>query len=321
MKLDETNAAAYAQDHGLLASAEHTRAEPLTGGVSCSAYRLWPEAGELVVIKQALPQLRVQKEWLSDPARAHREALLLQVLHKVLGPVHVPELLFEDQENSIVAMRSAPLDAENWKVQLLDGQLDRGVAEQVGQLLARMQAIPVHELPQELADKTFFYQLRVDAYILHVAQHYPEFSAELQRLARELMGAGDGLTHADYTPKNLLVSGGNVMILDYEVGHIGHPAFDVASIANHLFLKSVHLQNHNADFLSLIDAFLSGYMKETGADLPRDFWPMLGALILARVLGKSPVEYLREELKPALLQTGRHLLNGAEGLNSLKVYV
>ena len=317
MNLDESNVAIYAAQQGLVASAAHTRIEPLTGGVSCSAFRLWPEGSEPIVIKQALPQLRVEKEWFSDPARAHREALLLQVLHQALGNEHIPRLLFEAQDNAIVAMTSAPLAAENWKAQLLDGNLDARIAAQVGHLLAQMQQIPLQRLDQELRDKSFFYQLRVDAYILFVAEHNSEYAVELRRLAGELMKAEDGLTHADYTPKNLLVSQGKVIILDFEVGHIGHPAFDVASIANHLYLKSTVRPAQRVEFLHLISSYLNGYMKFAGV-LPRDFWPMLGALMLARVLGKSPAEYLDEPAKKIVLSTGARLLNGAQGIEALK---
>ncbi|MGI8908584.1 MAG: phosphotransferase family protein [Candidatus Sumerlaeaceae bacterium] len=318
MKLDDSNAAIYAAEHGLIKSVDGVRTEPLTGGVSCSAFRLWPHVGEPVVIKQALPQLRVEKEWFSDPARAHREALMLQLLHAELGPDHVPKLLFEDRGQAIVVMSSAPLDSENWKVQLLAGHLDMKVAEQVGRLLARMQKIPGDVVPEDLRDKTFFYQLRVDAYVLFIAAQHPEYATELRRLAAELMSATDSLTHADYTPKNLLVSQGRVIILDFEVGHIGHPAFDVASIANHLYLKSVRLPERSADYLKLIEVYLGGYLNELSADLPRDFWPVLGALMLARVLGKSPVEYLDERGKKVVVETGARLLNGTQGLDALK---
>jgi hypothetical protein len=116
----------------------------------------------------------------------------------------------------------------------------------------------------------------------------------------------------------MLVSKGKVVILDYEVGHIGHPAFDVASVANHLFLKSVHLRDRRADFLQLIDDYLNGYLNQLGRELPRDFWPTLGALMLARVLGKSPAEYLNDQDKPVVVATGARLLAGAEGLDALK---
>jgi thiamine kinase-like enzyme len=182
-----------------------------------------------------------------------------------------------------------------------------------------MQAIPVAEFPVDLLDKTFFYQLRVDAYLLHVAAHHPNSAAPLRRLAAELMDASDGLTHADFTPKNMLVSSGEVVLLDFEVGHIGHPAFDVASVVNHLFLKSLRSTPQQAGYLQLVEDFLGGYMKEADDGLPREFWPMLGALMLARVRGKSPVEYLNEDAKSNTIRIGEALLFGEEGVQSLKV--
>jgi hypothetical protein len=44
--------------------------------------------------------------------------------------------------------------------------------------------------------------------------------------------------------------------------------------------------------------------------LPAWWLPLLGALLLARVDGKSPAEYLREADKPRIREAAKRLLRG-----------
>lgn len=309
MQLTKESVVAYALEGGLVQTAEGVTVEILTGGVSCAAFRLHPLVGNPIVIKQSLPQLRVSAEWFADPARSHREALFLEVLHQRIGKSRVPELLLNDPDNFIIAMSSAPLKATNWKSDLLEGKIERGVAAEVGSILGEMQSVPLQKVPGALWDKRYFAQLRLDAYLLHVADKLPWANAELLRVVDELQHCENCLVHGDYTPKNLLVSGNRVIVLDFEVGHVGHPAFDVASIVNHLFLKSVFRKELASGYFRLTRAFLEGYMKASSrSDLPPRFREVLGGLMLARVHGKSPAEYLHTEHKPVVTDAGRRLL-------------
>ena len=277
-------------------------------------FRLWPLRAEPIVIKQALNRLKVQKEWLADPARAHHEALILALLYLFLGSKHVPMLLLEDTEHHIIAMTSAPEEATNWKHDMLTRRVfDRGVARKCGELLGKIQSFPIDaSMPQDLHDKSFFHQLRVDAYILHLVPQFPALSETLTELAADLMAAKSCITHADFTPKNILVGPQGPIILDYEVAHYGHPAFDPASIVNHLYLKSRALPEHSAELMQLAEDFLEGYLSVVpGAALPPKFWTVLGALALARIHGKSPVEYLTDaHTKASVTRAGIALIEG-----------
>src|SRR5208282_2776623 len=117
------------------------------------------------------------------------------------------------------------------------------------------------------------------------------------------------LTHGDYTPKNFLVVDSNLVLLDYEVVHIGCPVFDITSIANHLSLKMFHLPQHRAALHESASAFLNELFFR-GVELPNLWLPLLGALMLARVDGKSPAEYLHDEDKPRIREAAKKLLRG-----------
>lgn len=320
MQLTKESVLAYVVKQGLLQNTEGTSVEFLTGGVSCAAFRLHPPSGRAIVVKQTLNRLRVSAEWFADPARSQREALFLELLHRRLGTARVPELLLNDPDNCIVAMTSAPLDATNWKSDLLHGKFERGVAAEVGSILGEMQSVPLKIVPGAMWDKRYFRQLRLEAYLKHVADKFAWANAGLLRLIHDLHQEESCLVHGDFTPKNLLVYGKGVIVLDFEVGHVGHPAFDVASIVNHLFLKSVRRADWAAEYLGLAQAFLDEYLRTSSRpELPTKFGQVLGGLMLARIHGKSPVEYLEAEQKRLVTNAGRGLLEmaGTPGLEEI----
>ena len=122
---------------------------------------------------------------------------------------------------------------------------------------------------------------------------------EVQPVIDLLNGRQERVTHGDYTPKNFLVAGYNLILLDYEVVHLGWPEFDIASLVNHLTLKYIHLSN--PALIETARQFLGGH---------KVYLPLLGALMLARVDGKSPAEYLREEDKLRIRAVAKQLLRG-----------
>jgi 5-methylthioribose kinase len=255
-------------------------------------------ARRAIVIKQAQERFRVAETWLVDPRRNWLEAQFQALARQALGAEHVPEVLDTDRENFCFAMASAPLDAQNWKGMMLTGDIRPELGAQCGRLLRRLQAMPAVDF---LRDKTLFYQQRIEPYFEFTARRHPDVAGGLMALSDRLMSCEDAVTHGDYTPKNFLVDGDNLILLDYEVGHIGWPEFDIASIINHLTLKMFHLPAHRQKLKATINQFLAGRAP---------YLPLLGALMLARVDGKSPAEYLREEERPVVRDAGKRLLRG-----------
>jgi 5-methylthioribose kinase len=311
--LTAENAAEYAAGRGLVREARRVRVEELPGGVSCTTLRLHPQGADPVVIKQALAKLRVAADWRSDPARSRHEVLAIRFASHVLGPENVPHILDEDEPNHIFAMPSAALDAENWKQQMLAGHVSDDLARECADILGTVQGVAADAeiLPQELRDKTFFRQLRLEAYFEASARAEPDVAAELHELVETMENAAFCFTHADYTPKNFLVSDGHLFLLDYEVAHIGHFAFDPASILNHLYLKSRKLPDLAPEFQRASQVFLGRYCELR--HLPENepiLWRTLGALMLARVRGKSPVEYLAPPADVEIVETAKALLTG-----------
>jgi thiamine kinase-like enzyme len=123
----------------------------------------------------------------------------------------------------------------------------------------------------------------------------------LETEAKRLQQTALSLVHGDYSPKNILLSSDRFVILDCEVAWYGDPAFDVAFIMNHFLPKSLHFAPNIDPFLALISLFWDNYQQILNAEhlngLEERVARLLLMLILARIDGKSPAEYVTQETK------------------------
>ena len=328
--LSESNAVDYLLGTGLISNEQAQAAvvRELGGGVSNIVVRVdFPDPEDSVVIKQSLPRLRVEQEWLADQARIHREAAALRYLSGALPASALPSVIHEDPESFLFVMTAAPDQARTWKDDLLSGHVDVQVATQVGRLLAAMHQHSVvaeeaiqPEL-QEFADQRCFVQLRIDPYHRVTALSHPDLSGEIEAEARAMLGRRLCLVHGDYSPKNVMVcqtdGDPTVFLLDFEVVHLGNPVFDLAFMLNHLTLKAIHQPDLAPRFNAAATAFWSAYsdgapmfaVDET--QLQGDAVRQMGVLLLARIDGKSPAEYITTlEQKSVARRFSRMILAG-----------
>lgn len=294
----------YLKATGRVGDDEEPVVRVLTGGVSNRTVLVKRhQTGEAWVVKQALPKLRVAVDWFSDPQRVHREALGLRWLEALAPPGTITPLLFEDRDNHLLAMKAVPEPHENWKTMLLDGRLENDHVNQFGRLLGtvhrggyecRAKAEPVFR------DRSVFESLRLEPYYGYAAERVPEASRVLRALVDETRSRRDTLVHGDYSPKNVLVREERLILLDHEVIHFGEPAFDLGFGLTHFLSKAHHLPEKRSAFAEAARLYWSVYRAEVGF-LPwvegleqRTVRHTLGCL-LARVAGRSPLEYLDKE--------------------------
>ncbi len=291
----------WLHDVGLLDVSERLPpCRPLPGGVSSRTVVVEPDGRQAIVVKQALRKLRVESDWFADPERIHVEADGIRWLTRICGPGCVPRLMAEDREHHIVAMEYVRAASPSWKAMLLAGQLDAGVARSLGQLLARLHVGSAEELAsarETFADRTNFETLRVEPFYQQVAATVPEARVALERLVDDLRERHIALVHGDFSPKNVLVLPNRVVLLDHEVMHVGDPAFDLGFFLAHLLSKANADSARRLGLLMLAEEFWATY----SAQAARAAWfpgvaeravdHTLGC-VLARVAGRSPVEYL-----------------------------
>lgn len=294
MELSAENASGWLARHGL--NGEGGRFTSLGGGVSNHVI-LVELPGRRLVIKQSLARLRVQEEWLAERDRIFREAAAMRWLGSRMEGGRVPQVLIDDRENYTIAMEAAPEAAVMWKTRLFAGLLEPAAARAAGTLLGSMVAVSHGSSEAEalFGDQTVFYQLRIDPYYRTTASRHPAHAAYFAELMAESASRRFSLTHGDWSPKNLLTDGQEMWVIDWEVIHYGDPSFDVGFLVNHLYLKSLVMPERRAELRGLAAIFLAAFEASRP---PAAAWVAeaaaghLPALLLARVDGKSPAEYL-----------------------------
>lgn len=281
---------------GLCSEDENPIVETLGGGVSCIVLLVRARRGAWIV-KQALPRLRVKDEWLADRARIFAECACLRVIHDLISGHPAPSVVLEDRERFACVLEYAGDGTRTWKQDLLSGLVDRTVAQRVAAILAELHSRTLGKegIRDQFGDGTNFYQLRLDPYLATTARRHPDIKPQLDEVSSFLVEEKLCLVHGDFSPKNiLLLPDGRIWVVDCETAHYGNPVFDIAFCANHLILKSVHLNSpvHLEEARTLWSSYWS---QSAFARLEGEAVRTLAALMLARVDGKSPVEYLDDK--------------------------
>jgi aminoglycoside phosphotransferase (APT) family kinase protein len=281
----------------LAAPGESARFTPLAGGVSSDIWRV-DLAGRSLCIKRALARLRVKADWQAPLDRNAYEWAWLQFA-AACAPGSVPQPLAHDRAAGLFAMAwLPPAQYPVWKSQLLTGTVDPATAAAVGVLLARLHRASAHrpDLARAFDAGVNFRALRMEPYFLAAAAAWPEVAPQLAALVARTERARIALMHGDVSPKNILIGPVGPVLLDAECACYGDPAFDLAFCLSHLLLKSVARPPLREAFLAcsaaMAGAYRTGIDWEEGGALEARAASLLPALLLARVDGKSPVDYL-----------------------------
>ena len=299
----------YLIGRGLIGEDEPAEVSELDGGVSCSVLAVRTPTASLVV-KEALPQLRVSATWLADPGRAATEATALALL-RTITPESLPLLLDTDESHHVLTMTKAPDHWQSWKTQLLGGFVDLDVAAQLGSVLASWHrgTQDSSALSARFVDLTGFYELRLDPFHYAVAAKHPAYAPLIEAVVEDLLASRRCLVHGDFSPKNVLVGDGRVWVVDFEVAHYGDPTFDLAFLLTHLLLKTAHLPDRRAALDACGQAFLAGYRAGGPPEVHDErLLPQIGCLLVARVDGTSPAGYLPEDQRDVVRELGLALL-------------
>jgi aminoglycoside phosphotransferase (APT) family kinase protein len=285
---------------GLLEVGDTARGEPLAGGVSSDIWRVELRQGA-VCVKRALPRLRVAALWEAPVERNAFEVAWMEVAAAV-NPAAVPRLRGHDAAAGLFIMDFLdPATHRLWKTELRAGRADPAIAATVGERLVRIHAATAlrQDIAQRFRTDAFFHALRLAPYLEASAERHPAAANALRALVHTTANTREVLVHGDVSPKNILIGPQGPVFLDAECAWYGDPAFDLAFCLNHLLLKSLWTPSAKAGFARCFEALTAAYASGVNWTA----WPsvearaarLLPGLLLARVDGKSPVEYVTDE--------------------------
>ena len=319
--LNQDTVVEYLIDKKVINPDDNPQVEVLTGGVSNVVLAITTNNQKLV-LKQALAELAVSEKWEADQRRAIVEADALELFNQ-LSPDQVPKLVFLDPIRFILVLERVPVGSTVWKSDLLAGVINPDIGATLGKTLATWhnygQANP--QVKVKFVEDTLFDQLRIDPFYRFVAAKNPQIEVAIGKLINELEADKTTIVHGDFSPKNIMVAmNDEIYILDFEVTHVGNPVFDLAFLIAHLVCKFFRTDDRlQAKLLAnTATTFVKEYEKI------RPISPSVAkhaALIaLARVEGKSPVNYLSVEQQRKLQSFTKAILGNNANLGVAQLF-
>ena len=296
--LNESTVVAYLVKRGIISGSSEV--EELTGGVSNVVLGIKSGDKDLV-LKQALPQLKVAAVWKADQRRAIVEANGMKLLHSIT-PESVPDLIDLDPDEFTLTMDRLPRECTVWKTDLLEGVIKPSIGEDLGRILATWHNFGASskEALDAYMEDSLFDQLRVTPFYRAVAKVNPALDNRIQELITEISTMKITLVHGDFSPKNIMITGADKpIVLDFEVMHTGNPVFDLGFVSAHLLCKFLRTEDSTQRALlrETAIAFINSYAKTCSIPVSTSLPHHVAVIALARVEGVSPVNYLDEAAK------------------------
>ena len=238
-------------------------------------------------------------------------------------PGSCPRVLGYDEESFAIALEY--LDPErhrNWKTELLGGRVNPAFAAKVGRDLGRIHSASARapELAFAFDHPDLFESLRIEPYLVRTGAAVPEAREPLEAIIADLRETRIALVHGDVSPKNILV-GERPVFLDAECATWSDPAFDAAFCLTHLTLKRLHLPHHAPELEESANAFTAAYLAEVDweeqSDAATRVARIVPALMLARIEGASPAEYLDASTREVVRRVALDALLSGDPVDTL----
>ncbi len=298
----------------LLDKSTDYNSKKITDGVSSDIWYVKTSQNREFCIKRALAKLTVKEDWYAPISRNKFEAMYFQNCFEI-APNNFPKLLGHDDKNYILAMEwYNPNSFVVWKKKLLSKKVEKNDIKNVSNLLIKKHKkfFNSKKFEKKFDNDDTFYSIRIEPYILFTSKKYPEFTNRFDSVAKSLIKNKKTLIHGDFSPKNILIKNNSPLILDAETACWGDPVFDLAFCNNHLLLKSLLPDGLGKKLLVLSFKFVKNYIDNISWEDKNFFIKRLlditPLLLLARVDGKSPIEYFAIKQQELTRQLGKHIL-------------
>jgi 5-methylthioribose kinase len=287
----------------------------ILGGISSDVWLLDCSLGNSVkryVVKQPLATLRVKKDWQAPLQRARYEYLWLKMAAQV-SALSVPRICYFDEKKPLLVTQYIDiLEADVWQRQLFAGNYDISFTHTLGAEIAHFHRHTAFDesYAEQFDSSKILRATRIEPYIFSLIDIYPELHGRLTDIGESVLANRIAVIHGDLSPKNILCRDSSPIFLDAECACYADPAFDVAFCLNHLLIKFYRLGN--AKFILLARALATAYLREVSWEdrnkLERRIARLIPVMMLARIDGKSTLNYLNDFHKQKIREKALSLL-------------
>ena len=256
------------------------------------------------------------KEWFADTKRLRYEYLWLKHCKKII-PNSIPNIYqFSAKQDFLILEYLSEKNYTTLKLKLLKKDIDINVINKISKNLSKIHKESTGQFVKKkfINNSKNFYDLRLDAYFNEVGRVYPHLKKIIKNIIKNYKKYSSTLVHGDFSPKNILIFNKNIKYIDAETCNFGDPAFDVVYFGNHLLLKSIHIPDKKNKFIQSYENFFNTYLKSIKLSQRKNFIDrciaMVPIMLLARIDGKSPVEYItKKNIKNKIRLLSFNLIN------------
>jgi len=300
----------------LMDASENPALSELNGGISSEIYKVDLD-GRSFCVKSALPTLKSDPDWHVPVERTAAEWEWLKLAQNVAKNIAPEPLGYDKKTNTLVMSYLEPELYPNWKDLLSQGIIDPNMAEAAAERLVMLHNATAgdEKLIQRFANDSIFYDIRLEAYFLETGRNVEVLKDLMHKLVESTAASKVALVHGDVSPKNILIGPNGPVFLDAECACYGEPAFDAAFCLTHFLLKCLWKPNWKKGYLKCHERFRKTYFSNAKwldmTELERRVTQLHLGMLVARVAGRSKVEYVSDKVTQELVKTfaTRHLIS------------
>ena len=150
--------------------------------------------------------------------------------------------------------------------------------------------------------------------VTNAAKYFTEEEGKLMNMIVDALPEGNRLVHCDAHPKNLMIQGEEMLWIDMEQMSVGHPIYDLISIAvvlngmrtDEMILNIAGMDN--ATVAKLKDCFIRKYFRTEDPEQIKTFASIFDALRLIRaVFAVGFTSSNTEKYRPAIIEMSRQV--------------